>query len=144
MSINKDIFYYLAGPMTGCPQFNIPLFREAAMALRMSGFHVVSPAECDSEATMTAALESEDGALIDGKLNGHTWGDFLVRDIKIVADEVGGVILLPGWENSRGARLEVFVGLLCNRVFANYWPDEKVAVSVSTEQVRKILRMNLP
>lgn len=104
---------YLAGPMTGIPQFNFPAFDEAASNLRMvlggDGVDVVSPAEIDDPATRAAALASKDGAPGSGTTSGETWGDFLSRDVKLVADEVDAVMVLPGWENSKGARLEVFV-----------------------------------
>ena len=104
---------YLAGPMTGIPQFNFPAFDEAASNLRMvlggDGVDVVSPAEIDDPATRAAALASKDGAPGSGTTSGETWGDFLSRDVKLVADEVDAIMVLPGWEDSKGARLEVFV-----------------------------------
>lgn len=109
--------WYLAGPMSGVPQFNYPAFDQAAAILRANGFSIASPAELDDPATRKAALASPDGAVI---ANGHTWGDFLARDVKLVADGVNGIIFLPGWERSRGARLEAFVGLLCGHGFMEY------------------------
>jgi hypothetical protein len=110
--INK---LYVAGPMTGLPQFNFPAFDRAARLLRGDGFEVISPAELDSPAVRAAALASP-----DGKLGGETWGDMLARDVKLIADEVEAIVVLPGWSKSRGARLEVFVALLCGKpVFEN-------------------------
>lgn len=103
---------YLAGPMTGIPQYNIPAFDEAAFILRalQLGYDVVSPAELDDPETRAAALASPDGAPGSGSANGETWGDFLARDVKLLADGgIDGVVVLPGWEKSRGARLETFV-----------------------------------
>ena len=45
------------------------------------------------------------------------------RDVKLVADHVQGVVFLPGWHKSRGARLEAFVALLCGHAFAEYCPS---------------------
>lgn len=107
---------YIAGPMTGIPQFNIPAFERAAARLRAAGFEVVSPVERDSEAVQAAGRASPDGKLGPGNtIAGETWGQILARDVIIVADEVDGVVVLPGWHKSRGARLEVFVALLCNK-----------------------------
>lgn len=115
--------FYLAGPMSGLPQFNFPAFDAAAKLLRERGYEIVSPAELDDEETRAEALESPDGKPTQrDKVNGHTWGDFLARDVKIVADQVRGIVFLPNWEKSRGARLEAFVAVLCGHVFAKYDP----------------------
>ena len=108
---------YLCGPMTGVPQFNFPLFERVAIALRLQNFEIISPDELDDPLTRECSLKSPDGAPGSGSNNGQTWGDFLSRDVKIVADSCDGVALLPGWEKSKGARLEAFVGLLCKHAF---------------------------
>lgn len=102
---------YIAGPMSGIPQFNFPAFDAAATLLREQGYDVQSPAEMDSPETRAVALKSPDGRFGSGTVNGETWGDFLARDVKLVADSVEGIGLLPNWETSRGARLETFVAL---------------------------------
>ena len=123
MSRNK---WYLAGPMTGIPQFNFPAFKKAATTLRIAGFNIISPHETDSPAVQAAAWASSDGKLIAGVIAGETWGQILARDVELVADKVGGIVFLPDWTTSRGALLEAFVGLLCGRMFAVY-EDESMA-----------------
>lgn len=116
--------FYLAGPMSGIPQFNFPAFTTAAQTLRAAGFNLIVPSEQDSPEVQAAALKATRGELdADGKIGGETWGEILARDVIIVADIIQGIILLPGWEKSRGARLECFVGLLCKHPFALYAPD---------------------
>lgn len=101
---------YVAGPMTGIPAFNIPAFDRAAAELRAIGFDVVSPVELDDPRTRAISLASPDGAIATLESHGKTWGDFLARDVKLLADDgIQGVAVLPGWERSRGARLETFV-----------------------------------
>ena len=104
--------YYLAGPMTGIPQFNFPLFASVTKLLRERGYDIVSPAETDSPAVQAAAVASPDGAYDEkGQVAGETWGDMLAKDVKLIADEVDGIVLLPGWATSKGARLEAFVAV---------------------------------
>ena len=112
--------YYLAGPMSWVPQFNIPAFDRATKELRANGYEIFSPAELDSDEVRAAALKSKDGDPAD-VTSIETWGDMLARDVKLIADECdGGVVFLDGWERSRGARLEAFVGILCGRTFWRY------------------------
>lgn len=118
---------YLAGPMSGIPQFNFPLFMAVTETLRATGWEVVSPAELDDAEDKGAALSSKDGDPNNrDAMGGKTWGDFLARDVKLIADSgIEGIIFLPGWERSRGARLEASVGLLCGMKFF-YWSEHQV------------------
>ena len=115
--------FYLAGPMTGYEQFNFPAFHTAALNLRTRGLNIISPAEMDAESDIAEkAMASTTGDLVDANIK-ETWGDLLARDVKLIADGVDGIIFLPGWEQSRGARLEAFVGLLCDKELYTYCED---------------------
>jgi len=114
-----DMKWYLAGPMTGIAQFNIPAFDEATETLRSQGFTIVSPAERDTYETRKAALGSKSGDHADLSI-AETYGDMLARDMKILADEVGGVIFLPGWHESKGAKTEAYIALAMNLKFGVY------------------------
>lgn len=134
---------YLAGPMTGIPQFNYPAFIDAAKRLRDQGYDIVSPAELDSEKMQAAALQSPDGALVSGGLSGQTWGQILARDVHLIADKVDGIIFLENWVKSRGARLEAFVALLTGKKhFFQYWDGE--VKPVPALWVRQMIERNMP
>ena len=101
---------YTAGPMTHHPQYNFPAFDRLAASLRAAGHDVISPAELDDPADRAAALASPDGAPQTAHHFGKTWGDFLARDVKLLADDgIEAVVVLDDWQTSRGARLETFV-----------------------------------
>lgn len=91
---------YIAGPMTGLPEFNRPAFFTAAEQLEAAGYDVVNPARREVDPA-------------------KTWADYMRDGIRDVL-EVDGVALLPGWRDSRGAQLEVHVaealGLHCATV----------------------------
>lgn len=128
MSTTKP--WYLAGPMTGRPQFNFPLFESEAKRLRDAGYHILSPHEQDSPAVQKAAWASPDGRLdANGQIAGETWGEILARDVKLVADQVCGVLVLPDWDMSRGARLETFVAGLCGKPIL--WAETMAPVAPS-------------
>jgi hypothetical protein len=98
--------------MTGIPHFNFPAFDAMASDLRAMGHDVVSPSELDDEETRKTAYASKHGRITDMRRHG-TWGDFLARDVKLLTDDgIEGVVVLPGWERSKGARLETFVAFL--------------------------------
>ena len=83
---------YLAGPMSGFAQHNFPLFHEAARLLRGQGHEVFNPAE------------NKDGDVKQPR-------SFYMRiDIPaLMASQA--VVLLPGWEESRGASLEAWLAI---------------------------------
>lgn len=112
--------YYLGGPMTGIPQFNFPAFDEAATDLRRKGYLILSPAEMDDATAREHALASKTG--LDVADTGHSWEDYLKRDLFIVL-EADGVICLPGWEKSKGARLETFVAKQLGKPIYGVYPE---------------------
>jgi hypothetical protein len=135
---------YIAGPMTGYPQFNFPAFAEAAATLRSQGLTIISPAEEDEQhGVAQVAITSTDGKLdANGKIAGQTWGDLLSRDVKIVADLVDGVAVLKNWERSKGAKLEVTVALLAGKTVYAYHEGAGLT-TMSREWVKEVLNHNL-
>lgn len=138
---------YLAGPMSNVKQFNIPAFEEAAATLRACGYDIVSPAELDSPEMRAFGLQSLDGKMPpSGKIAGETWGDVLARDIRIIADTVEGIVFLPDWQYSRGARLEAFVALLTDKkYFGRYKRGHKDPIWWDAPgTIRELLMRNMP
>ncbi|ACI06270.1 gp56 [Mycobacterium phage Brujita] len=78
---------YIAGPMSRLPEFNYPMFNHVAKALRDKGYDVRNPAETDSGST------------------DKPW-EFYMRLALQQLLECDEIMLLPGWENSRGACIE--------------------------------------
>lgn len=75
---------YIAGPMTGYPDFNRPLFMRAERALKWSGHIVLNPAYHPDGLTHRQYMK-------------------LCLPMVKVADAVG---FLPGWRDSKGAMKE--------------------------------------
>ena len=137
---------YVAGPMSGLPQFNFPAFDLATASLRAQGYEVISPAELDDPETRAAALASPDGSAASYGANGKdTWADYLARDVKIIGDHAVAIALLPGWERSKGAKLEAFVGIIKSQqfVFALFDPETYDITPVTREYVKEKIHANI-
>ena len=87
---------YLAGPMTGMPQFNFPAFDAAAEALEDDGHRVFNPAQMDRDVGFDPA-----STVVSPKF----LRDALRRDLSAIC-ECDAIAMLPGWEQSGGARIE--------------------------------------
>lgn len=85
---------YLSGPMTGLPEYNYPAFREASKKLREFGHVVFDPSEAFEGKT---DLPKE---------------VYMRKDIEMLL-QANVVALLEGWEESKGAQLEVEVARQC-------------------------------
>lgn len=78
---------YVAGPMSGYPDYNYAAFHAADQQLRECGYEVLNPAtnpECDS------------------------WDGYMRAAIAQVI-RADGIAILPDWQMSAGAALEVHI-----------------------------------
>lgn len=80
---------YMAGPMTGIADFNYPAFNAVADQLRAQGYEVENPAD-------------------HGIVEGAQWADYMAYDLTRLG-LCGVIALLPNWEKSQGAKLEVLI-----------------------------------
>lgn len=78
---------YIAGPMTGLPDYNRPAFHEAAHLLAGRGHFPLNPAD----------VTLNEAAL---------WLDYMRATTRLLT-QADAVCVLPGWEKSRGACVEV-------------------------------------
>ncbi len=95
---------YVAGPMSGLPEFNFPAFFRAQRMLEGRGWIVNNPAEKDQEATLDAdAVKTGDAKQAIAK--GFDFREAFLWDMtKII--QGNGIYMLKGWEQSPGAVAE--------------------------------------
>jgi Domain of unknown function (DUF4406) len=82
---------YVAGPMTGLPEFNYRAFFDAERSLSELHHKVLNPARTEDREHCVS------------------WTDYMrasLRDLSYAE----GIALLPGWHNSRGAQMEYRIG----------------------------------
>lgn len=98
---------YISGPMRGLPEFNFPAFLEAGKMLRKMGHKPLSPAQRDLDNGFdpTGYCGWEDLASL-----GFSLREALAEDCRMICEEAEGVVVLDGWEDSKGAKAEVALG----------------------------------
>lgn len=101
--------FYLAGPMTGLPEYNFPEFDRYCEILRKKNFDIISPHEIDHGETPETR----------GSLDYHL---YIKEGLKALLT-CDAVILMPGWENSHGSRFEVEVARKCGMNIFLYQAD---------------------
>ena len=99
---------YLAGPMSGKPFFNFPAFFAYEEWLRDQGYDVWSPARNDIVKYGPFYRECPNGSAEElARCNPRpAYRDVLRDDLNFLLDTDCIVALMPGWENSKGARVE--------------------------------------
>lgn len=78
---------YVAGPMTGLPEKNLPAFHAAEAALRAVGYEVINPARHDE---LSPGLD---------------WLGYMRVSLADML-KADALAMLPGWHKSRGAGVE--------------------------------------
>lgn len=88
---NGDRFHiYLSGPMTGLPDYNRPAFDKVAKELRAQGKSVFNPADIGPKENIMP----------------RAW--YMRKDLEGLMKS-DSVYVLPGWDTSEGAKLEVAI-----------------------------------
>lgn len=111
MTLPKNPLYYLAGPMTGLPEQNYPAFDEAKHALEEKGLRIASPHDIQ--------FKEPNGR---GSL---PWEVYMKAGLKMML-ECDGIILLPGWVHSHGARVEFDLATKLNLDVYRYVPGSLI------------------
>ena len=86
----KVLTIYISGPISGLPDGNRPAFARMAATLRSKGWVVVNPHDL-----FNAEVE-------------ESWEGYMRKDLAALLT-CTHIVMLPEWEQSRGARLEKLV-----------------------------------
>lgn len=117
---------YIAGPVSNMPNYNREAFMDADEALARHGFRVCNPAFIGDEVFRHFEKVNRD----------PTWADFMRACVPKLAG-CDCVLMLEGWEKSKGAKWEMIIAKYCfgMPVFLSMgdlisWSitDEKIAV----------------
>jgi hypothetical protein len=107
---------YISGPINGYPNHNRIAFAQAEFEMQGKGWNVINPTDL-------------------GQMKNATWTKYMERDIAYVFSSQL-VVALPGWELSRGARLEIHTAME-NRIqvlplaVAREWRPEDLLASIT-------------
>ena len=87
---------YIAGPMRGYPKYNFPAFDEARDALK-EDWNVISPADIDRQ----YGRDEHSPEPSQGDLR-----KIIARDLELLIHDCDAIAMLPGWQRSKGAKIE--------------------------------------
>jgi len=104
----KTTHIYISGPMTGLPEHNFPAFFAAEERLRRAGFQPLNPARN-----------------FDGDTDRER-SEYIRADLELLL-QCDGIAMLPGWEKSRGAKLEYMLA----------WELRLPVLDIATHEVLK-------
>ena len=94
---------YISGPMSNTPNSNLEAFDEAEKQLKQLGFDVLNPHKiCEELNTKFFGM---------GK--SPEYEDYLKEDIIQMLSKCDTVLVLPGWRQSKGAKLEIANAIAC-------------------------------
>lgn len=93
---------YVAGPMSGYENFNHPTFNKVSEKFTEEGWNVFNPAAFDL--VTYGSIERAAEAYADNKQEFLRYA--MGIDLGWIAAKADAIAMLPGWENSKGARAE--------------------------------------
>ena len=111
---------YLSGPMRGRNDYNFKTFYVAEALLEMKGHKVLSPARLDIDEGQAHWNKAEGRIIVDSEF---TMKKALRRDFLVMCQGCEGIVLLPGWPDSEGAKAELELARLIGMEEFEYMGD---------------------
>jgi nucleoside 2-deoxyribosyltransferase len=111
--MNPSLCYYLAGPMKGYADHNFPAFEAALRQLQSEGFTCISPHELNPPRP-------------EGLTDEQWYAICMHTDFQVILEHCSGIVLLPGWRTSTGAKAELVVATLCQYPVYDYETREQL------------------
>jgi hypothetical protein len=102
---------YLSGPMDGIENYNHELFNKVAKEFRDANFAVCTPSE-----------------FFDGDVTRER-KEYMREAVKYLL-EADTIVLLPGWEDSKGARLEAAIATELDLIIVEYVENDEQAAKL--------------
>lgn len=133
----RPLTFYLSGPMSGHEHYNFPLFHRVADALREQGLNILNPTDKETKPGTDKTDYNHIGSM--------TVGECFQEDFRMI-DQADGIAVLPGWENSTGAKAEFLAATLmwklrCKVVLSHdgiYLQELPHSVNISTSVVTNV------
>ena len=124
---------YIAGPMRGYPQFNFPMFFEAEAAINDMGIETWNPARKDLEVGLDPT--DMDGTMAELEAINFDLRKALEWDLLTILHDSDGVVLLPGWHLSSGAKTEYALARAIGLDVYLYLAHERELLPLPDEEV---------
>ena len=99
---------FLSGPITSHEDFNHPTFHRIAAEFRMAGFEVCNPAE-----------------FFDGDTSKERH-EYMRESFKYLL-EADTIVLLPGWQESEGSKVEAAVAKELDLIIVEYFENDEAS-----------------
>lgn len=109
---------YIAGPMSGYPEFNFPAFFQAEHTLKRQGWTVFNPANKEAEKELDQEAFAT-GDHVKATAAGFNFRECYLWDVSKVI-EADAIYMLKGWESSPGAVGEHSVAVAMRRHYPEY------------------------
>lgn len=131
---------YIAGPMRGYPYWNFLAFDDAQARWEADGWHVFNPAVL-CRALGYAGFDDAD-AIPECREKGRPHLKHVMSSDIACLYAADAVALLPGWERSKGAAVEVAVGVFLGLEFYDAVTMERLVVTGRLSQQPKHIDTN--
>ena len=128
---------YLAGPMTNIPGFNFAEFLRVRSQIEVKyGYRVFCPASHEIEAGLVPYPEVLDmqGTVEELSQFNFDKSEALRRDMNAIADAKVGTVLMSGWWNSSGARLEAQATAWVGKKLLSVCEDDRTFILTPTPE----------